>query len=369
MGVGLEVNVDYLAVSVEDLTGTVRYQRRSNRDNRRLGSGPRARPHRTAVRDALDAAAAERVCGRPASPSPWPASSRRRPARSCSRRTWAGPTSPSPPSSSRGSGCRSWSRTRRTSRRSPSTGRARRSASTTSSACSARSASAAASCSAAAFSAARTASAASSGTSPSIRRPSLRLRRPRVRRDARRSGVHRTGRRHPPVAGRPRSLTDELVRRAQDGAPAVLTALDERGAGWVSRWRRRSTSSTSGPSCSAAASARSRRGSRTGSARRSRSARSPRGRDVRRRPSAFGDGAAVRGAAALSLRRVLDAPWIVADDVPPAKTDTDPRLRATGAERRWGSGTARRGSTTVFERSARDGVPSRAEAHAKRRRE
>jgi hypothetical protein len=27
--------------------------------------------------------------------------------------------------------------------------------------------------------------------------------------------------------------------------------------------------------------------------------------------SAFGDGAAVRGAAALSLRRVLDAPWAV----------------------------------------------------------
>src|SRR6185312_14157577 len=34
VGVGLEVNVDYLAVSVEDLTGSVRYRRRSNRDNR-----------------------------------------------------------------------------------------------------------------------------------------------------------------------------------------------------------------------------------------------------------------------------------------------------------------------------------------------
>jgi hypothetical protein len=33
-------------------------------------------------------------------------------------------------------------------------------------------------------------------------------------------------------------------------------------------------------------------------------------------PSAFGDGAAVRGAAALSLRRVLDAPWIVAGWAP-----------------------------------------------------
>src|SRR6478735_6373002 len=59
VGVGLEVNVDYLAVSVEDLTGTVRYQRRSNRDNR--DSPPRLVLDRigTAVRDALDAAAAD----------------------------------------------------------------------------------------------------------------------------------------------------------------------------------------------------------------------------------------------------------------------------------------------------------------------
>ena len=59
VGVGLEVNVDYLAVSVEDLTGTVRYQRRSNRDNR--DSAPRFVLDRigNAVRDALGAAAAD----------------------------------------------------------------------------------------------------------------------------------------------------------------------------------------------------------------------------------------------------------------------------------------------------------------------
>lgn len=38
--VGLEVNVDYLAVCVEDLTGTVRYERRVHTDNRRSAPGP-----------------------------------------------------------------------------------------------------------------------------------------------------------------------------------------------------------------------------------------------------------------------------------------------------------------------------------------
>ena len=40
VGVGLEVNVDYVAVSVEDLTGAVRYERRSYRDNRGSSPGP-----------------------------------------------------------------------------------------------------------------------------------------------------------------------------------------------------------------------------------------------------------------------------------------------------------------------------------------
>ncbi len=40
VAVGLEVNVDYLAVCVEDLTGTVRYERRVYTDNRRSTPGP-----------------------------------------------------------------------------------------------------------------------------------------------------------------------------------------------------------------------------------------------------------------------------------------------------------------------------------------
>ena len=59
VGVGLEVNVDYLAVSVEDLTGTVRYQRRSNRDNRDSAPGLVLDRIGKALRDALDAAAAD----------------------------------------------------------------------------------------------------------------------------------------------------------------------------------------------------------------------------------------------------------------------------------------------------------------------
>lgn len=40
VAIGLEVNVDYLAVCVEDLTGTVRYERRLYTDNRRSSPGP-----------------------------------------------------------------------------------------------------------------------------------------------------------------------------------------------------------------------------------------------------------------------------------------------------------------------------------------
>ena len=56
VGVGLEVNVDYVAVSVEDLTGAVRYERRSYHENR--GSAPRPVLDRLgrAARAALDAA-------------------------------------------------------------------------------------------------------------------------------------------------------------------------------------------------------------------------------------------------------------------------------------------------------------------------
>jgi predicted NBD/HSP70 family sugar kinase len=61
VGVGLEVNVDYVAVSVEDLTGTVRYEHRSHRENR--GSAPEPVLDRlvSAAGAALDAAARERL--------------------------------------------------------------------------------------------------------------------------------------------------------------------------------------------------------------------------------------------------------------------------------------------------------------------
>ena len=40
VAVGLEVNVDYLAVCVEDLTGTIRHERHVHTDNRRSRPGP-----------------------------------------------------------------------------------------------------------------------------------------------------------------------------------------------------------------------------------------------------------------------------------------------------------------------------------------
>jgi predicted NBD/HSP70 family sugar kinase len=59
VGVGLEVNVDYLAVSVEDMTGAVRYERRAYHDNR--GSAPGLVLDRLGLeaRAALDTAARE----------------------------------------------------------------------------------------------------------------------------------------------------------------------------------------------------------------------------------------------------------------------------------------------------------------------
>ena len=59
VGVGLEINVDYLAVSVEDMTGSVRYERRVYRDNRRSSPGPVLDRLGRAARAALDAAACE----------------------------------------------------------------------------------------------------------------------------------------------------------------------------------------------------------------------------------------------------------------------------------------------------------------------
>ena len=59
VGVGLEVNVDYVAVSLEDLTGAVRYEKRSYRDNRGSAPGPVLDRLARAAKSALDAAARE----------------------------------------------------------------------------------------------------------------------------------------------------------------------------------------------------------------------------------------------------------------------------------------------------------------------
>jgi len=59
VGIGLEVNVDYVAVSVEDLTGTVRYAQRAYGDNRGSAPGPVLDRLGSVARAALDRAAEE----------------------------------------------------------------------------------------------------------------------------------------------------------------------------------------------------------------------------------------------------------------------------------------------------------------------
>ena len=141
--------------------------------------------------------------------------------------------------------------------------------------------------------------------------------------------------------GRARSLTDELVRQAEAGSPQVLRALRDAG-----RWLGIALASTFnvldleavvlggsfGPlspwlvdQVSETLAARS-LAARSGS--------------FAVLPSAFGDGAAVRGAAALSLRRVLDAPWAV----PTAPASLDGRRVASA------SGEARRGKEVAIGR-------------------
>jgi predicted NBD/HSP70 family sugar kinase len=130
-----------------------------------------------------------------------------------------------------------------------------------------------------------------------------------------------------PVAGRPRSLTDELVRRAEEGAPAVVRALDDAG-----RWLGVALASAFnlldlqavvlggcfGPLAPWLADA-----VRATLEERSLAARSG---SFAVLPSAFGDGAAVRGAAALPLRLVLDAPWSVGRSI-----HSDDRTRPASA--------------------------------------
>lgn len=113
-----------------------------------------------------------------------------------------------------------------------------------------------------------------------------------------------------PVEGRSRSLTDELVRRAEDGAPGVVDALEDAG-----RWLGVALASTFNlldlqavvlGGCFGPLSPWLLESTRATLLERSLAARSGTFSVL---PSAFGDGAAVRGAAALSLRRVLEAPW------------------------------------------------------------
>jgi predicted NBD/HSP70 family sugar kinase len=112
------------------------------------------------------------------------------------------------------------------------------------------------------------------------------------------------------VSGRTRSLTDELVRRAEEGAPDVVAALEEAG-----RWLGIALASTFNlldvqavvlGGCFGPLSPWLVDEIRGTLEERSLAARSA---SFVVLPSAFGDGAAVRGAAALSLHRLLDAPW------------------------------------------------------------
>ena len=130
-----------------------------------------------------------------------------------------------------------------------------------------------------------------------------------------------------PVAGRPRSLTDELVRRAEEGAPVVVRALDDAGR-WLgvalaSAFNLLDLQAVVLGGCFGPLAPWLADGVRATLEQRSLAARSGTFAVL---PSAFGDGAAVRGAAALPLRRVLDAPWSVG-----RSTNLDDRIRPASA--------------------------------------
>ncbi len=115
-----------------------------------------------------------------------------------------------------------------------------------------------------------------------------------------------------PVEGRPRSLTVELVRRAEEGAPRVVRALDDvgrrLGTALASAFNLLDVSAVVLGGCFGPLAPWLVDGVRETLEARSLAARA--GSFVVL-PSAFGDIAAVRGAAALSLHRVLDEPWTV----------------------------------------------------------
>ena len=138
-----------------------------------------------------------------------------------------------------------------------------------------------------------------------------------------------------PTTGRSRGLTDELVRRAAEGSPEVVRALSDAG-----RWLGIALASTFNVldlqavvlgGCFGPLAPWLVDDVRRTLEERSLAARSG---SFEVLPSAFGDGAAVRGAAALSLRRVLDAPWTVptADTITRADPLSAPRRHRRGKE-------------------------------------
>jgi predicted NBD/HSP70 family sugar kinase len=135
-----------------------------------------------------------------------------------------------------------------------------------------------------------------------------------------------------PVEGRPRSLTDELVRRAEEGAPQVVRALDD-----VGRWLGTALASTFNlldvravvlGGCFGPLAPWLVDPVRETLEERSLAARSG---SFLVLPSGFGDVAAVRGAAALSLHRVLEEPWTV--EVPRDPTGLGPAFAAPDGRR------------------------------------
>jgi predicted NBD/HSP70 family sugar kinase len=131
------------------------------------------------------------------------------------------------------------------------------------------------------------------------------------------------------VEGRLRSLTDELVRRAEDGAPRVLGALDDAGRwlgiGLASAFNLLDVRAIVLGGCFGPLAPWLVDGVRETLEARSLAARS--GSFVVL-PSAFGDVAAVRGAAALSLHRVLDEPWTLGVPNGPPRPLLAPTARA-----------------------------------------
>ncbi len=136
----------------------------------------------------------------------------------------------------------------------------------------------------------------------------------------------------PVGAGRTRSLTDELVRRAEDGDRAVTAALRDAGRSLgialASTFNLLDLQAVVLGGCFGPLAPWLADHVRATLVERSLAARSG---SFAVLPSAFGDGAAVRGAAALSLRRVLDAPWGVTP--PHASGEARPELRRDPARR------------------------------------